>query len=69
MTMEKSTLRRRFWTACALTGAGSLGLMLIPLLPERSVAGDSIIFSLVCALAIVTAAGAILAVFSLKQSS
>lgn len=67
MTVDKSGARRRFWSACALTGAGSLGLMLVPLLPERSVSGDSVVLSLVCALAVLTAVGAILAVFSLKQ--
>lgn len=68
MAMDKSSPRRRFWSACILTGASSLGLMLIPLLPRRAVSSDALVLSLVCALAVLTAVGAIVAVFSLKQT-
>ena len=67
-TMAKSSPRRRFLAACALTGAGSLGLSFIPFLPEHTIAGDALLFPLACTLAVLTAAGAILAVFSLKHS-
>lgn len=67
MNTENVSHRRRFWGACALTGVATLGLMALPLLPDGAAFGDSARFSLVCALAVLMAAGATVAIFSLKH--
>ncbi len=67
MSTEDLSHRRRFWLACAFTCAATLGLVAIPLLPDGSPLGDSARFSLVCAMTVLMAVGATLAVFSLKR--
>jgi hypothetical protein len=66
MTSEHAPRRWRAWAGAGLAIAGSLGLVMFPLLARLSFLSNTVLFYFALALAIVMAVGAIIAVFNLK---
>lgn len=68
MMAEQSSKWRRLLAGGVLAVTGSVGLIAFPLLLRLSFLSESVVFSLVIGLAVLTGIGVTVAVFSLKGS-
>lgn len=64
---QERIMRRRAWVGVTVAIGGSFGLALFPLLAQLPLLTNTALFAIGTTLALVTSAGAILAVFSLRQ--
>lgn len=68
MMAQQSSKGRRLLAGGVLAVTGSVGLIAFPLLSRLSFLSESVVFSLVIVLAVLTGIGVTVAVFSLKGS-